>query len=317
MKRIISVFLITLFMFGIIPTVIMQAQAILPVIRILPDGSISPPNVPIRRNGNVYTFTDNIYARIVVDRDNVIIDGAGYTLHGNYNGTRIDSWIIGQGPNQTSSENVAPWSIGIDLANNNRHNLTVKNLNIKNFHIGVYVWTTNNTIINCAITNCIVGILLSGESNNIVRNYIAHNDIGVFFGVNKPGDKPLNIILSHNSFISNVVHFSGCTCKEYNLNEPIHTWDDGKEGNYWDNYNGIDANGDGVGDTPYIIDQQNQDRYPLMQSIANPPAPPPVTSTSGTPTAAIIIAIIVVAAFILIASYRRKIMVKKVIEWRL
>jgi nitrous oxidase accessory protein NosD len=27
-------------------------------------------------------------------------------------------------------------------------------------------------------------------------------------------------------------------------------------GNYWDNYNGADANSDGIGDNPYIIRKQ-------------------------------------------------------------
>jgi hypothetical protein len=42
------------------------------------------------------------------------------------------------------------------------------------------------------------------------------------------------------------------------------TWDDGVEGNYWSDYNCSDSGYDGIGDTPYFIDENNQDNYPLM-----------------------------------------------------
>jgi nitrous oxidase accessory protein len=42
------------------------------------------------------------------------------------------------------------------------------------------------------------------------------------------------------------------------------SWDNGKEGNYWADYNGTDFNGDDIGDTPYVIDVNNVDHYPLM-----------------------------------------------------
>ena len=45
------------------------------------------------------------------------------------------------------------------------------------------------------------------------------------------------------------------------------TWNKGTKGNFWDNYTGIDNNGDGIGDTPYIIDENNQDNYPLMAPV--------------------------------------------------
>jgi parallel beta-helix repeat protein len=238
-------------------------------IRIMPDGSIQPSNTLIERNGDLYTFTGNVYSQIVVDRDNVVIDGAGFALEGTYNGTRTDDWSVGQGPNQQTS--TVPWTIGIDAANKNRRNMTIANLNIKNFYIGVYVWTSNNTIRGNYISGNIVGILLSGDSNKIAGNYIAGNEEGIFFGVNNPGNLPLNIVLVNNSFVDNKVNFSGCFCEAYNASEPVHTWDDGKQGNYWSNYNGSDTNGDGFGDSPYVIDQMNIDRYPFMRSIAVPP----------------------------------------------
>jgi len=36
------------------------------------------------------------------------------------------------------------------------------------------------------------------------------------------------------------------------------------EGNYWDDYEGVDVNNDAVGDTAYVIDQVNMDNYPLI-----------------------------------------------------
>ena len=49
-------------------------------------------------------------------------------------------------------------------------------------------------------------------------------------------------------------------------------WDDGypSGGNYWDNYTGVDSNHDGIGDTPYIIDADNVDNYPLMETWVVP-----------------------------------------------
>ncbi len=281
---------------------IASSSTIVPVVRILPDGSISPAGVSIQRSADLYTFTGNVYARIVVERDNVVINGAGYTLQGNYNGTRTDSWTVGEGPDQEINETAVPWTIGIDLANSNLHNLTVRNLNIKNFYIGTYIWTSNNTITGCSVSDNIVGILLSGDSNAIMKNYISGNEQGIFFGVNQPGNDPLNIVLTHNSFVNNDVHFSGCFCDEVNTTEPVHTWDNGREGNYWDDYNGTDADGDGIGDTPYVIDVQNLDRYPLMQNTVTSP-----TTTSKTPVEALIVsAILLITAAVGVIAYRKR-----------
>lgn len=238
-----------------------------PRVIIKDDGTITPPEAPIRRNGDIYTFTGNIYAEISIQKSNIVLDGAGYTLHGPYNGTNESAFIIGEGPDQVPSDVKVPYSIGIDLAFPSIGNFTIQNLNIRNFSIGMYIWTTNNIVTGNAITDNIVGILLSGANNRITWNCIGRNTQGVFFGWSNEIDGiPEGIEISHNSFESNGKHLSGCLCQEFNLTENVHTWDDGSEGNYWDDYSGTDTNNDGIGDTLYAIDVLNIDRYPLMES---------------------------------------------------
>lgn len=242
-------------------------QLVLQSIFIRQDGSIYPPNVPIQRNGEIYTFTDNIYGTVKIQKSNIALNGAGYTLSGPYNGSQANVWVVGDGPNQ-SPDLVAQYVIGIDLGAETIEGVTIQNLNVKNFSIGMYMWTKNNTVTHCSVSESILGIMLSGTNTTITNNYLAYNKQGLFFGFNgEDALIPSDIIISHNGFEANEVQINGCFCEDYPEDEEPHSWDDGKEGNYWSDYNGTDANKDGIGDTPYVVDVQNMDRYPL---IANP-----------------------------------------------
>jgi hypothetical protein len=281
-----------------------SSQGQLETIFIRPDGTINPSNVPIQNNGNVYTFTDNVYDPILVQKSNVTLDGAGYSLIGPLTeAQRKSEPVLGTGPNTT----LPPYIIGLDC-DKNVNGLTIKNLNVKNFNVGVYIRTTINTLIDNAVSANTVGVLLSGSANKINRNYIFDNEEGLFFGFEQVNGSaaniPSDIDISENSFVNNTYQLSGCVCKVYNFSEALHSWDNGNKGNFWSDYNGTDANHDGIGDTYYRIDLLNQDRYPLMQSTAKPPVPAAIVSAE-----AIILGVsaaVIVALATLIYIRRRK-----------
>ena len=132
----------------------------------------------------------------------------------------------------------------------------------------------NNTIFHNNITLNWRGISLSGsDSNMIVDNIIAENSEGidVFSGTNNS--------IFHNNIVSNSrqAYDSGID----------NQWDDGypSGGNYWSDYNGTDnkwgpnqdfPGPDGIGDTPYVIDADSQDTYPLMTPYEPSTRPPTV-----------------------------------------
>ena len=100
------------------------------------------------------------------------------------------------------------------------------------------------------------------RSNSVVSNDIESNQIGA----NSEGANENNI-LYYNNFIDNVESNAKDTTKN--------DWNKKGEsiGNYWSDYTGIDADGDGIGDTPYPIEGgDNEDVYPLMDS-SNPQEP--------------------------------------------
>jgi len=267
------------------------------------DGLIDPPTAPIQRDGDIYTFTDNIYGKIVVERDNIIVDGDGYTLQGAGNDT------------------------GIDLAN--RTNVTIKKTHITEFAYGVHLLLSkHNTVTqNTFTSNVQRGILVSNSSNNVIsRNSIVNNDrIGISLwisnttmitGNNISGNGEDGVSIGYSSFYNTVInntissnsyagisigfetptsmhnlisgnnisdnswagihtdHTSGNIFHRNNLDNlnqvvtvgATNIWDDGypSGGNYWSDYTGEDLDGDGIGDTPYIIDAGNQDNYPFM-----------------------------------------------------
>jgi parallel beta-helix repeat protein len=224
------------------------------------DGSIDPASAPISTSDNVtYTFTGNINDSIVVERNNIIIDGTGYTIQGT--GAHDSKGFYLSGRNNVTIRNVCVKNFFYGICLDSSSGNTVSRNNILNNGFGVHLNSSSNynTVSGNNITNNSVGVcLVSSSGNTISGNNITNNWL---VGVNL--DSSFNNKFYHNNFIDNTQQAYVPTSGYANI------WDDDypSGGNYWSDYAGIDANGDGVGDTLYTIDANNQDHYPFMVPI--------------------------------------------------
>ena len=203
---------------------------------------------------------------------------------------------------------------------------------------GIGIATMGNIVANNTVTNCTRGIAIIWGSGNIVAgnsvtdcpgiglyekdnagnntfyaNYVANN----LEGAKIVASRSYNTTLYHNNFVNNlrqvntdenetVTSYSGLNFTQSLTHGG--NFDYGMEGNYWSDYTGADADGDGIGDTPYVIDANRSDHYPLMapfnissvtiqlpewanvtlpsslQTPSFPPAPSPSPSPTPSPT---------------------------------
>ena len=95
------------------------------------------------------------------------------------------------------------------------------------------------------ILHCAIGVMVNSpvHPENILhlkRNHIAYNDVAIYFYGEKGGHR-----IHENRFHNNLLTVA--------VSAPSSALANDWRGNYWDDYQGFDLNGDGIGDTPHNV----------------------------------------------------------------
>jgi parallel beta-helix repeat protein len=288
-----------------IPLAISPVKAQTPkFIMIYGDGSVSDPNA-IQRTGNTYSLTHDLpNASIVVLRNNVILDGEGYTIQG---GTQWlgGSYAINLTCTNTTIQNfriVGFWEVGI-LGNYNGN--TIYNNNITKTDRAISIYANDYNITGNYLAGNDVAVRIVGSGVNTYGNTVINNEAGVVF-TNSSGNTIVGndferngiavgtnngeCVVYHNNFINQTIRESNgdwlamVLSTGLDANVTLPPWDNGypSGGNYWSDYasrypNATEIDVSGIGDTAYVIGYEGSinstaigyfveaiDRYPAL-----------------------------------------------------
>jgi parallel beta-helix repeat protein len=215
-------------------------------------------------------ITDNEVGLWITDCSSISV--CGNAMENNWgSGLNLEGDGDAPGYNIISGNNITGGILGILFRGSNSDNITGNN--IITDVLGVWL---SGTVSDCVFGNNISAFatgdyleepmekaalfLDSSVFNTIYENNITNSLKGMSLSYSS------NNTVFHNRFVNNSLQVMS--------NFSTNTWDNGypSGGNYWSDYNGTDYyNGayqnltgcDGIGDTPYMIDSNNTDHYPL------------------------------------------------------
>jgi sugar lactone lactonase YvrE len=258
-----TIFCITVLISIVAGLQVSKAQSFV-TITIKPDGSVEGTD-KILRNQDIYTLTGNISGGIRVQKSNIVLDGAGYTIEGEGDGVDLSN---GRGQDPTRTQLV---------------NVTIKNMGIINFNTGIRLDNSgDHTIIGNYIADFKQVAIQMGSGNFVIKG-------NTFVSNPPPASMTLTIMIyasftgtkditENNFYCRPVIDYSGTTGVTLSRN-------------YWMGYKGVDNDGDGIGDTPYSLGGGLADFQPLMAPIEVPgafpfatPKPSPTSSPNPNPT---------------------------------
>lgn len=240
--------------------------------------TVTSLNLSGNGQGMLLAYTDNSTIRNVTCSNNIrgihmVLSDNNTVLESNVsNNVESGILLVSSSYNDLIKNNVSDSESGIYLSFSSllpwrsRDNLLDENSVRRNYDGIILSSAENNRIgYNEIVKNERCGLMLMDSfSNAILMNTIVSNEYGVQMYSSSDN------ILHHNNFIDNTAH-----AVVYGFDSLNNLWDNGypSGGNNWDNYAGLDLysgpyqnelGSDGIGDTQYVVDSKNIDKYPLI-----------------------------------------------------
>ena len=243
----------------------------------------------------------------------------------------LDYGIVGSGSynqitdnNFSSALNDGYARMGISLQSSNNNTISRNNIshgigiNLADSH---YNTISNNTLIGGNTELSSTGILLTRSTNNqifcnTIKEKTSRESTGLFLSGGSANNLVYENLFEKNTYAIALCYYSVEEARPENVynntfyrnslvnninnvrvarGTPINYWDNGQQGNFWSDYKGKDSNDDGKGDTPYIIDENNRDNYPLMNPVVIPEFPERADELEPFPTALVTVSAVAVA----------------------
>lgn len=313
-------------------------------IHILPDGTVIPSTAPIHRNGDTYQLMDNLFHKaIIVEKNNIVLDGRGYTLQGKSIGNGLAAVNLTCTGVTVRNFQIQDWEIGILGAYDD--NRIVGN-DFTRVHMDIAVYANNYEITQ----NYLNYVRVVGSNFHIYENEIQAPEYGTAFWLTNSSNIVIeaNIVTFTNkttSFISAsgdnplVFHNNFLNADELQLSQGefylfdmsglnnFEPWDNGypSGGNYWSDYtmrygNASEIGDSGIWNTSYRLaayfNAPLVDRYPIQNlypiEVAALPTPPPPGTIDDNPTPSVpelpilaILALFATAASAVVALKRK------------
>jgi parallel beta-helix repeat protein len=194
--------------------------------------------------------------RVLIITDEGFCTITGFTIQNSM--SNVPGIEIKASNNNISNNIIKDTYIGINSVGSN-HNYLYNNTFISNTMYAIYIGSRSdyNVINKNVLEDNSYGLRIKGSQHNqVVGNEFRNNRRGIYLCCGSSGN-----IVYHNNFVNNSVwsardDVTGNVWYNIELNQ----------GNYWEDYDGIDENNDSIGDTPYNIntDGSRKDLYPLM-----------------------------------------------------